>query len=49
MDFRILNYSPNSNLNDECDKVKNRLMGVVFPLNPQNKSGNYIIILTSKE
>ena len=49
MDFRILNYSSNNNLNDECDKVKNRLMGVVFPINPQNKSGNYIIILTSKE
>jgi protein TonB len=49
LDFRILNYSANSSLNDECDLVKDRLMSVVFPINPQNKSGNYIIILTSKE
>jgi len=49
MDFRILNYSANSSLNAECDKIKARLMGVVFPINPQNRSGNYIIILTSKE
>jgi len=49
MDFRILNYSANSSLNDECDKVKNRLMGIVFPVNPEKKSGNYIIILTAKE
>ena len=49
MDFRILTYSANSDLNDECDKIKNRLTGVLFPANPQNKSGNYIIMLTSKE
>jgi len=49
MDFRILTYSNNSSLNDECDKIKDRLMGVLFPANPQNKSGNYIIMLTSKE
>ena len=49
MDFRILNYSANSSLNDECDKVKNRLMGIVFPVNPEKKTGNYIIILTAKE
>ncbi|SMP89989.1 protein TonB [Epsilonproteobacteria bacterium SCGC AD-311-C15] len=49
LDFRILNYSANSSLNAECDKIKDRLMSVVFPVNPQNKSGNYIIILTSKE
>ena len=49
MDFRILNYSANSSLNDECDKIKDRLMGVLFPANPKNRSGNYIIMLTSKE
>jgi protein TonB len=49
LDFRILNYSANSSLNDECDLIKDRLMSVVFPINPKNKSGNYIIILTSKE
>ena len=49
IDFRILTYSNNSSLNDECDKIKNRLMGILFPINPQNKSGNYIVMLTSKE
>jgi periplasmic protein TonB len=49
MDFRILTYSNNSSLNDECDKIKDRLIGVLFPANPQNKTGNYIIMLTSKE
>lgn len=49
LDFRILTYSANSSLNDECDKIKDRLMSVLFPVNPENKSGNYIIILTSEE
>jgi len=49
LDFRVLNYSSNSALNEECDRMKQRLMNVVFPVNPENKSGNYIIILTSKE
>ncbi|NOR57783.1 MAG: hypothetical protein GQ474_04595, partial [Sulfurimonas sp.] len=49
MDFRVLTYSNNSSLNDECDKIKDRLIGVLFPANPQNKSGNYIVMLTSKE
>jgi protein TonB len=49
MDFRILTYSENVALNEECDKIKNRLIGVLFPANPQNKSGNYIVTLISKE
>ncbi|MBD3823395.1 MAG: TonB C-terminal domain-containing protein [Epsilonproteobacteria bacterium] len=49
LDFRILNYSGNNQLNEECDRVKERLRTTVFPLNPDNKSGQYIIILTSKE
>nr|WP_321266038.1 TonB C-terminal domain-containing protein [uncultured Sulfurimonas sp.] len=49
MDFRILTYSQNSNLNNECDKIKDRLAGVLFPINPHNKSGSYIVMLTSKE
>ena len=49
LDFRILNYSSNDSLNKECDKIKSRLMSVVFPINPQNKSDNYIIILKSEE
>ncbi len=49
LDFRILQKSANMALNEESEKIKERLMSVVFPRNPQNKSGNYIIILTSKE
>lgn len=49
LDFRILTYSSNAGLNDECDKIKDRLMGINFPVNPDNTSGNYIIKLTSKE
>lgn len=49
IDFRILNYSASSSLNDESDKVKSRLMGLLFPVNPKNIAGSYIIILKSKE
>ena len=48
-DFRILNYSTNEELNAECDKIKNRLINVVFPKNPDNKSGTYTITLISQE
>jgi len=49
LDFRILNYSTNELLNQECDKIKGRLMRIVFPINPQNKSSRTIVLLTSKE
>jgi len=49
IDFRILNYSVNDALNEECDRIKERLLRIVFPLNPQNKSSRTIVILTSKE
>jgi len=49
IDFRILTYSANSALNEECDKIKDRLLGVLFPINPENKSGNYTIVLKAKE
>ena len=48
-DFRILNYSVNDALNKECEKIKIRLMSVVFPINPKNKFSRTIVILTSKE
>ncbi|WP_321777947.1 cell envelope integrity protein TolA [Sulfurimonas sp.] len=38
IDFRILVYSENSSLNDECDKIKERLRVVLFPTNIQNQS-----------
>ncbi|PHS57047.1 MAG: hypothetical protein COB17_07470 [Sulfurimonas sp.] len=49
IDFRVLNYSASTELNKECDRIKSRLLSVVFPVNPDNKSGNYTIVLTSKE
>jgi len=49
LDFRILNYSANESLNQECDKIKDRLSNVIFPINPDGKSGNYTIILISQE
>ena len=48
-DFRILNYSSNEALNAECDRIKKRLSNIVFPKNPDNKSGTYTITLTSQE
>jgi len=49
VDFRILTYSENQALNDEVDKIKQRLQSVIFPINPQNKSSDTIVILRSKE
>lgn len=49
LDFRILTYSANTSLNQECDKIKDRLFGINFPVNPDNLSGKYIIKLTAKE
>jgi protein TonB len=49
IDFRILHYSSNESLNSECEKIKVRLMSVVFPKNPHGKSSRTIVILTSKE
>ena len=49
IDFRILNYSANEALNKECEKIKERLLSIVFPLNPKNKSSRTIVILTSEE
>ncbi len=37
IDFRIIRYSSNEALNDECDRIKARLVGVLFPINPDNK------------
>ena len=49
LDFRILTYSTSTALNEECKKIKERLKNVVFPVNPDGKSGNYTVMLTSKE
>ncbi|WP_294889687.1 TonB C-terminal domain-containing protein [Sulfurimonas sp. RIFCSPLOWO2_12_36_12] len=49
VDFRILTYSDNEAFNRECDKIKGRLQNVLFPKNPDNKSGTYVINLISQE
>jgi len=46
-DFRILTYSSNQALNKECDRIKDRLAGVLFPRNPQKKSSSTIVNITS--
>ena len=33
----------------QFSKIKNRVLSVIFPENPKNKSGVYTITLTSKE
>lgn len=48
-DFRILTYSGNDSLNGECDRIRARLLRVIFPLNPKNIPSRTIVILTSKE
>lgn len=49
IDFRILTYSDSDSFNSECDKIKGRLINVLFPKNPDNKSGTYVINLISQE
>jgi len=49
IDFRVLNYSGNDALNNEADKIKDRLKNVVFPKNPHNSSSKTIVVLISKE
>ena len=49
LDFRILNYSSNDALNKEADRIKERLRGVIFPLNPNHTTSRTIVILKSKE
>ena len=46
-DFRILTYSSNTALNEECKKIKSRLLGILFPRNPEGKSSNTIVNITS--
>lgn len=49
LDFRVLTYSDNEALNREVDKIKSRLVNVVFPINKQHRSTETIVILKSKE
>lgn len=45
LDFRVLNYSVSEALNEEADRIKERLRGVLFPKNPQARSERIVIIL----
>lgn len=47
LDFRILTYSSNQALNQEADKIKDRLTGVLFPINPDNKPSRTIVNIIS--
>ena len=38
LDFRVIKYSANDELNKECDNIKSRLSNVLFPINPENKT-----------
>ena len=45
LDFRILNYSASEALNDEADRIKERIKNIVFPKNPDNEQARIVIIL----
>jgi len=49
LDFRVLQYSNNDALNKEVDRMKSRLIHVIFPKNPNNKTTNTVVVLISKE
>lgn len=49
LDFRVLNYSSNQALNAEADMIRERLMYITFPANPEKKPSRTIVILISKE
>jgi protein TonB len=49
IDFRIVRYSANDLLNEEVDRIKERLRNVIFPKNPKNRSSKIDVILRSKE
>ena len=45
LDFRILNYSASEALNEEADRIKERIKNIVFPKNPDNERARIVIIL----
>jgi len=49
LDFRVLTYSASKALNNEVDRIKERLKNVVFPMNPSGKTTTTIVTLISKE
>jgi len=49
LDFRVLQYSQSDALNEEVDKMKERLLHVVFPVNPKHTNSTTKVVLISKE
>lgn len=49
VDFRVISYSNHDGLNQEVDKIRDRLKNLIFPKNPDNKSGTYTINLRPEE
>ncbi|MCF6331064.1 MAG: TonB C-terminal domain-containing protein [Sulfurimonas sp.] len=49
LDFRVLSPSDSEDFNKELYRIKNRLQGTLFPVNPDNKNFRSTIIITSKE
>lgn len=47
LDFRIIQDSSNQALNLECAKIKDRLRGVLFPMNPEGKSSRTVVNIIS--
>ena len=45
LDFRVLNYSSNEALNNEADRMKQKLSSVIFPKNPEHQKSRVIIQL----
>ena len=45
LDFRVLNYSSHEALNQEADRMKQKLSSVIFPKNPDHRSFRAIINL----
>jgi len=49
MDFRILQLSSNEALNNEVLKIKDRIDGILFPINPNHKPFRVIVNLIPEE
>jgi len=49
LDFRVLRYSASEALNQEVERMKERLKNVIFPKNPENRSSRTVVVLISKE
>lgn len=49
VDFRVLNYSDHDGLNQEVDKISERLKNLIFPKNPENKSQRITITLRPED